>query len=127
MLYLDSEVLLVYRLFALLLARLGARAPIPYVQDAILNLRHPCHAITYPDYKRSGGISYGSHNQSGIGYGSHNLSPRIGYGCHILSPLAISDPGGIRYDIAETYPPDHLWLPYPIPGSLLAAISYPPD
>ena len=41
LLYLDSEVLLVYRLFALLLARLGARAPIPYVQDAILNLRHP--------------------------------------------------------------------------------------
>ena len=40
LLYLDSEVLLVYRLFALLLARLGARAPIPYVQDAILNLRH---------------------------------------------------------------------------------------
>ena len=35
LLYLDSEVLLVYRLFALLLARLGARAPIPYVQDAI--------------------------------------------------------------------------------------------
>ena len=31
LLYLDSEVLLVYRLFALLLARLGARAPIPYV------------------------------------------------------------------------------------------------
>ena len=31
--------LLVYRLFALLLARLGACAPIPYVQDAILNLR----------------------------------------------------------------------------------------
>ena len=29
LLYLDSEVLLVYRLFALLLARLGARAPIP--------------------------------------------------------------------------------------------------
>ena len=25
----------------MLLARLGARAPIPYVQDAILNLRHP--------------------------------------------------------------------------------------
>ena len=34
-LHLDSEVLLVY------LARLGVRAPIPYVQDAILNLRHP--------------------------------------------------------------------------------------
>ena len=33
--------LLVYGLFALLLARLGAHAPIPYVQDAILNLRHP--------------------------------------------------------------------------------------
>ena len=33
--------LLVYGLFALLLARLGTRAPIPYVQDAILNLRHP--------------------------------------------------------------------------------------
>ena len=30
-LYLDSEVLLVYRLFALLLAGLGTRAPIPYV------------------------------------------------------------------------------------------------
>ena len=41
LLHLYSEVLLVYRLFALLLARLGARAPIPYVQDAILNLRHP--------------------------------------------------------------------------------------
>ena len=41
MLCLDSKVLLVYRLFALLLARLGTRAPIPYVQDAILNLRHP--------------------------------------------------------------------------------------
>ena len=41
LLYLDSEVLLVYRLFALLVARLGGRAPIPYVQDAILNLRHP--------------------------------------------------------------------------------------
>ena len=41
LLYLDSEVLLVHRLFALLLARLGARAPIPYVQDAILNLHHP--------------------------------------------------------------------------------------
>ena len=40
-LYFDSEVLLVYRLFALLLARLGVRAPISYVQDAILNLRHP--------------------------------------------------------------------------------------
>ena len=40
-LYLDSEVLLVYGLFALLLALLGMRAPIPYVQDAILNLRHP--------------------------------------------------------------------------------------
>ena len=44
-LHLDSEVLLVYGLFALLLTRLGVRAPIPYVQDAILNrhfdLRHP--------------------------------------------------------------------------------------
>ena len=40
LLYLD-KVLLVYRFFALLLARLGARAPIPYVQDAILNLHHP--------------------------------------------------------------------------------------
>ena len=38
-LHLDSEVLLVYGLFTLLLARLGVRAPIPYVQDAILNLR----------------------------------------------------------------------------------------
>ena len=33
--------LLVYGLFALLLAHLGVRAPTPYVQDAILNLRHP--------------------------------------------------------------------------------------
>ena len=41
LLYLDSEVLLVYRLFALLLTHLGGHAPIPYVQDAILNLRHP--------------------------------------------------------------------------------------
>ena len=40
-LHLDSEVLLVYGLFALLLARLGVCAPIPYVQDAILNLHHP--------------------------------------------------------------------------------------
>ena len=38
-LLLDNEVLLVYILFALLLARLGVRAPISYVQDAILNLR----------------------------------------------------------------------------------------
>ena len=35
---LDSDLLLAYRLFVLLLARLG---PILYVQDAILNLRHP--------------------------------------------------------------------------------------
>ena len=41
LLHLYSEVLLVYRLFALLLARLDGRIPIPYVQDAILNLRHP--------------------------------------------------------------------------------------
>ena len=34
-LHLDREVLLVHGLFALLLARLGMRAPIPYVQDAI--------------------------------------------------------------------------------------------
>ena len=40
-LHLDSKVLLVYKLFALLLTRLGSRAPIPYVQDAILNLHHP--------------------------------------------------------------------------------------
>ena len=40
-LHLDSEVLLVYRLFALLIACLGVRSPIPYVQDAILNLHHP--------------------------------------------------------------------------------------
>ena len=40
-LHLDSELLLVCMLFALLLARLGTRTPIPYVQDAILNLRHP--------------------------------------------------------------------------------------
>ena len=42
-LYLDSEVPLVYRLFALLLTHLrtGVRVPIPYVQDAILNLHHP--------------------------------------------------------------------------------------
>ena len=40
-LHLDSELLLVYGLFALLLARLGVRTPIPYVQDTILNLRHP--------------------------------------------------------------------------------------
>ena len=32
--------LLVYGLFALLLVHLGVCAPIPYVQDAILNLRH---------------------------------------------------------------------------------------
>ena len=38
---LNSEVLLVDRLSALLLARLGARVPKPYVQDAISNLRHP--------------------------------------------------------------------------------------
>ena len=40
-LHLDSEVLLVYRLFALFLAHLGVHAPTPDVQDAILNLRHP--------------------------------------------------------------------------------------
>ena len=39
-LYFDSKVLLVYRLFALLLARLGVCVHIPYVQDAILNLCH---------------------------------------------------------------------------------------
>ena len=39
--HLDSEVLLVYGLFAMIFARLVVRAPIPYVQDAILNLRHP--------------------------------------------------------------------------------------
>ena len=40
-LHLDSEVLLVYRLFAKLLTRLGTlRAPIPYVHDAILNIVH---------------------------------------------------------------------------------------
>ena len=33
--------LLVYGLFALLLACLAVRAPIPYVQDTILNLLHP--------------------------------------------------------------------------------------
>ena len=41
LLYLDNKVLLVYRLFALLFTRLGPRAPIPYVEDAILNLHHP--------------------------------------------------------------------------------------
>ena len=41
MLYLDSEVLLAYGLFALLLTRLCMHAPIPYIQDAVLNLRHP--------------------------------------------------------------------------------------
>ena len=41
-LHLDSKVLLVYGLFALLLTRLGMRAPIPYVQDAILNLVSLC-------------------------------------------------------------------------------------
>ena len=40
-LHLDSEVVLVYGHFVLLIARLGVRAPITYVQDAILNLRHP--------------------------------------------------------------------------------------
>ena len=40
-LHLDSDLLLAYRLFVLLLAHLGGRAPIPNVQDAILNLRHP--------------------------------------------------------------------------------------
>ena len=44
--YLDGKVLLVYGLFALLLARLGVRAPIPYVQDAILNLHHPYIIVT---------------------------------------------------------------------------------
>ena len=39
-LHLDSKVLLVSRLFAMLLTRLGTRAPIPYVHDAILNLHH---------------------------------------------------------------------------------------
>ena len=32
-LHFDGEVLLVYRLFTVLLARLGMHAPIPYVQD----------------------------------------------------------------------------------------------
>ena len=41
LLYLNNEVLLVYRFFALLLAHLGGHAPLPYVQDTILNLRHP--------------------------------------------------------------------------------------
>ena len=45
-LHLDSELLLVYGFFALLLAHLGVRAPILYVQDAILNLRHPYIVIT---------------------------------------------------------------------------------
>ena len=40
-LHLDSELLLVYGLFALLLTHLGVCTPIPYVQDTILNLRHP--------------------------------------------------------------------------------------
>ena len=40
-LYLDNEVFLVYRLFALFLSRLGAHAPVPYVQDTILNLNYP--------------------------------------------------------------------------------------
>ena len=44
-LHLDSEVLLVYRLFALLLARLGVHAPTLYVQGAILNLRHPYRVV----------------------------------------------------------------------------------
>ena len=35
-LYLDSEVLLVYKLFALLLACLSAHTPIAYVQDTIV-------------------------------------------------------------------------------------------
>ena len=34
-LHLDSDVLLVYGLFALLLARLGVHTPMPYVQDAM--------------------------------------------------------------------------------------------
>ena len=40
-LHLDSDVLLVNKLYALLLVRLGACTPIPYVQDTILNLHHP--------------------------------------------------------------------------------------
>ena len=40
-LHLESEVLLDYMLFALLLAHLGMRAPTPYVQEAIFNLHHP--------------------------------------------------------------------------------------
>ena len=42
----DSELLLVYGLFAFLLTRLGMRAPIPYVKDAILNMRHPNIVVT---------------------------------------------------------------------------------
>ena len=35
----------------MLLARLGTPAPIRYVQDAILNLRHPeSRAVVTPDY-----------------------------------------------------------------------------
>ena len=55
LLHLYSEVLLVYRLFALLLACLGVRAPIPYVQDTILNLRHPYIVVataTTDNYKK---------------------------------------------------------------------------
>ena len=45
-LHLGSNLLLVYRLFVLVLARLDGCAPIPYVQDVILNLRHPYIVIT---------------------------------------------------------------------------------
>ena len=41
--------LLVYGLFALLLVHLGLCAPIPYVQDGILNLRHPYIVIATID------------------------------------------------------------------------------
>ena len=55
-LHLDSELLLVYGLFALLLARLGVRAPIPYVQDAILNLRHPYIVVATATTDKKGGL-----------------------------------------------------------------------
>ena len=41
LLHLVSDLLLAHRLIVLLLAHLGRDAPIPYVQDTILNLRHP--------------------------------------------------------------------------------------
>ena len=113
-LHLDSYFLKAYRLFVLLLVRLGGRAPIPYVQDAIFNLRHPYIVIATAMTDKTSTTA-----QSPLLNTSHphlERTPRSAISPTQREHLSLPSPIPTRREHLSHLSPPHLSLPSPTPS-----------